>query len=675
MTFDWEALARGDLNEESEITHRRALLAVPPELRQAADELRTRLGLDAQRGDLRLLAAHDWRRYVPSGLSTDPLISPELLAVRLAQFTPERLSVPWQPGPPYKIPPEVDPVRTQSIMAFGERVNHRVLSDARLRTARVMFGFAPEEDFVREDYVVDGQGRRVLLGDIMGSMTSLANPDGRILRSVSPPYAMAFLNAAIPADRKMSFVVPQTFEEFKQAFDSSFDGQGPEVLLLSGLNVNTRVLLQMNLYARSRGVKEVWLGNYAAAGPYRILDEAFDRCFWGTGEEYLYNRFVSEEVPDYFPHPPAEEMLANVEWLRLNAQDQPERVNFQTLHISLRLGCSQFCSYCAEHMFSHGSRKPYTVDEIKAMIDDAYARGVRRVYFVDPDFGRIWKDENEGEILRYLSSKPQPMKWSCLVSVRALLEHGEEMIQNGLTSVYLGIETLAPVHGDRLDVMNRGWQSQEATKRLLLNLRENGILVFGLYMLGNPNETMAAVQAGVVALAEHLPISQISTNQPFPATQEFSRAIKNGWIFNFDPDDMRYGKMVWAPEGVLLDPDAMAAEYLAAHQQVNDLYRPGGFFDFQRRKVRGQILAEGPVSLTRDVNVQALLGDEEDLVQIGDPVSSAKPVTGPKIHPAGGGARNPKGPVYRAPGGAFHLFGWNKTMSRNPWMPSAVRFR
>ena len=75
------------------------------------------------------------------------------LEQRMAEFVPERLSVDWRKGPTYETPPEVDYVRVETMAQQGQRyrVNRSVLSQDALRDpkTRVMYAFAPEEDFSR----------------------------------------------------------------------------------------------------------------------------------------------------------------------------------------------------------------------------------------------------------------------------------------------------------------------------------------------------------------------------------------------------------------------------------------------------------------------------------------------------------------------------------------------
>lgn len=517
-------------------------------------------------------------------------ITAQHLEARLAEFTPARLSVPWESGPPYSLPPEVDVERTMFFTFSTERtaggiekINRRVHDDAALRSpsTRVMWASAPAEDF-RRTLEIAGERVEYHMGDVMGTMTSIANRE--LLHSYSPNYGAEFLAANIPAWRGVKFVSPETLEEFERAVLE----HRPDLLCLSGLNVNTNVLLKMALFARQQGVKELWIGAEAAIGPYKIIDEAFDRAFFGLGEEYLHHRLVGDDFPGLV-HPPADRMLASVKWLALGEGGALERVEFSTLHLALRLGCTQTCVYCAERQKSGGIRPPTAMEQLRKVIDDAADRGIRKAYFVDPDFGRIWGPELE-EVVQYLHARR--MRWSCLTNIRTLRDHGEMLIANGLSSVYLGIESLAPSHKNlrgknTLSILNRGWQDQNDTAGVIQWLADSGVFVLGLYILANPGETLEDGRRGVDRYLElPVPISQFSTNQPFPGTAEFVSAVEKGWIHNFDPDCVIYGRSVWAPNGERVDPREVEELFLETHKRFNDLRRPGGFVDHLKRKDR-----------------------------------------------------------------------------------------
>jgi hypothetical protein len=502
-------------------------------------------------GGLQVLAKNrnPTRRATPRGMITAMKIAE--LERRVEAFVRTPLASDWRSGPPYPVPAEVDLERTMRVTRQREVVQRRVLGDDELRRCEVLWAFAPESDFVRG---------RALMGDVMASMTCVANPPERRLFCKTPSYAREFLDAAMPG--RMTLIAPADLDEYERALAA----QRPRLVLLSGLNTNVPTLLRMSVLARRYGAEECWLGNYAAAAPYRILDEAFERVYWGAGEGYLAAVLGAEGG---VAHPPAHRMLGDVDWLT----PLRRRVRFQTLHLAVRLGCSQRCAYCAERPFSGGVRAAFSGFE--PLLDEALALGVRRVYVIDPDFGRLWSPEVEGRLLRALSERR--MSWSCLTSAVTLERHGEEMMAHGLRSAYVGIETLAGDGGAAIrSLMNRRWQRN--TETILTRLRERGLLIFGLYILANPGETPEMIWSGIERLKRLVPLAQISTNQPFPGTDEFERAAREGWIFDYHPDSMRYGKMVWAPLGQVIDPEVVESLYVAAHRAVNSLDRPGGFF-------------------------------------------------------------------------------------------------
>lgn len=596
---DWALLLAEDPSQDrfdDEDQVRQALLGAPEAAREAARELRIRFGFLAVTPRVSAWRP-DFFSDSPVPLATEPLITPEALQARMALFiTTNRLQADWYDGPPYLTPPEVDPQRTLSTIFRREVIQHRVFSDAQLRdpATKVLVAFAPDDDFLAETSVELADGRVATwtdsMGDVMGSMTAVANTDERWhLHSVTPPYPLSFLRASVPESRGIEYLVPKTIAEFEEQLKK----QRPDVVCLSGLSVNTRTLLEMQRLARLYGAKEVWLGNYAALAPYKILD-TYDRLFSGHGPHYFYHRFVGDDYQQH--HPKAEHMIANVKWVvGLDAADEPIQANFPTLHIALRLGCDMGCPYCPETSWSSGQLKPFNVDEIKAAIDDAERRGIRSVYILDPDFARVWDEALEGEVVRYLGAKG--MRWAFIGSIAAVKQHWRTMVDNGLSSYYLGVENLTPHDGDKLRDIGRPWQSMFDTVRMIHRLDAWGVTAYTTYMLAHPGETVAEERVGVARLAEAVAHSQLSLRLPLEGSNDFATALSRGWIHNFEPRAWRYASLVSAPDGRRMDPMEWRRFYYEAHRTVNAFDRPGGNRDRLRikaaRKEAGKIWVKG----------------------------------------------------------------------------------
>ena len=169
------------------------------------------------------------------------------------------------------------------------------------------------------------------------------------------------------------------------------------------------------------------------------------------------------------------------------------------------------------------------IHQFKKLLDVAYSQGIRHVYFIDPDFGRPWSTGIEKKAIEYLGKLG--FRWRLLTNVYTLQKYGNFMIDNGLSSFFIGIESLADSYAktrNRLQTLHRFWQNQDKTIQLITKMDEKGILPIGLYILGNPGETFSAMRKGIQKLKQIVPLSQISTNQPFPGTAQFFKALKNG---------------------------------------------------------------------------------------------------------------------------------------------------
>ncbi len=179
------------------------------------------------------------------------------------------------------------------------------------------------------------------------------------------------------------------------------------------------------------------------------------------------------------------------------------------------------------------------------------------------------------------------MKFSILSNVGTLKRNGRWMAKHGLASVYLGIESLAPQSGERdaLVSLGRGWQSQSETGRQISYLASQAVFTYGLYILGNPGVSPEAEALGVELLATlPVPLSQGSTHMPFTGTADYRKAVREGRIHSWDPDDVIYGRKVW-DTGDGISPEDLEGVFIDFHDRINNLWRPGGFVDWQVIKV------------------------------------------------------------------------------------------
>ncbi len=539
-----------------------------------------------QLGDITLARARAFGsgRHQACPISERPLSNPETIEDALQRFTADQLGVDWHSGPPYPSPvAEVDPLLTQDLRGHQDCVVHRTLTDQQLKDARtkVLWALAPHDDYRREIVVTLDGGERRFVQDgygFYGAMT-FVNPPELQIGGYPPSYARAILKGSLPAERGIHFLEPDTLADY----EAKLREMRPDLVLLSGIGMNTRALVAMSALANEYGAREVWLGNYAALGPYPILNKAFNRRFFGLdGERYAGQYLTGRPTTRHLP--PVEDLISGITVPYRKKGGQIDHQTYQVLHLAIRLGCNRPCAFCAERRHSGGVQHPLPPEEIRAIIDAAYEQGVRHVYFFEPNFGLNWKnkDDPEGVAIRYLASKG--MHFSCLSEVKVLKKWGQFMVDHGFRKVFPGLESLAPTHealtGGRLDALGRPWQQESETVAVVEWLTRHGVDVNGLYMMGNPGETLEAIWAGIERLARLVKTSQISTNIPFPGTDFFIQGVLQGWIHNYDPDvGLHYGYSPWAPGGMVHDPEVIRQMWVRAHLLVNSAERPGGMLD------------------------------------------------------------------------------------------------
>jgi radical SAM superfamily enzyme YgiQ (UPF0313 family) len=208
-------------------------------------------------------------------------------------------------------------------------------------------------------------------------------------------------------------------------------------------------------------------------------------------------------------------------------------------------GCPYRCSYCDRSVFSSGFRfnsPEYIVEHLKMLNRDF---GIRHVFFYDDLF-----TTDRSRVARFCELKERerlPVTYNCI----ARLEHVDlELLtllkRSGCWQVNFGIES-----GDR-EVLSkhRKFYDLDEVRRKLRMVRDTGMRVKGLFMVGLPGETEESIHRTIdYALA--LPLDEINVTKftPFPGAPVY-RTIRDHGEFNEEWPLMNCVNFVFIPHGM-----------------------------------------------------------------------------------------------------------------------------
>lgn len=197
-------------------------------------------------------------------------------------------------------------------------------------------------------------------------------------------------------------------------------------------------------------------------------------------------------------------------------------------------GCPYACSYCDRSVFSRGFRfnSPEYILEHVAMLNRDY--GIRHVFFYDDLF--TFDRKRVAEFCELKARKGIKVGYNCI----ARLEHVDAELlallkSSGCWQVNFGIESGDP----EILKKHRKFYGLDEVGNKLLMVKQTGMRVKGLFMVGLPGEDEAAIRR-TIDYALSLPLDEINVTKftPFPGApvykniREFGEFVENWELMN-----------------------------------------------------------------------------------------------------------------------------------------------
>lgn len=217
-------------------------------------------------------------------------------------------------------------------------------------------------------------------------------------------------------------------------------------------------------------------------------------------------------------------------------------------------GCPYSCSYCDRSVFSRGFRfnSPEYILEHVAMLSRDY--GIRHVFFYDDLF--TFDRKRVAEFCELKAKKGIKVGYNCI----ARLEHVDRELLtllkgSGCWQVNFGIESGDP----EVLKQHRKFYGLDEVGQKLKMVRDAGMRVKGLFMVGLPGEDAAAIRR-TIDYALSLPLDEINVTKftPFPGAPVY-RTIREFGEFDENWELMNCINTVFVPNGM-------------TKEQIDDLY-------------------------------------------------------------------------------------------------------
>lgn len=302
---------------------------------------------------------------------------------------------------------------------------------------------------------------------------------------------LRFLEANLPGLRVLEYPDWAAFE--RAILDP------PEILGISFYINETEIALEMAEFARARGVRQVWAGNYGGYSPE--VESHFDRVITGWGEEPTANALgLTPRAPDELVHPAIYGSLSS------------NLLPVMSLHglLYTSRGCPYTCNFCQTPDF-YGKSQTVPLAAIDKVLRTYAEQGIMTVNVLDENFGIFPGHSNE--VIRLL--KKYNLRWLPLARADLMLANFDKWREHGLCGAHLGVESLNPAS---LTGANKKLNHQKSIA-LLRRLSEHNMIVQAFYIIGFEEDTVDSVRQDIELLSGlDVDIVQVQTVTPYPRT-------------------------------------------------------------------------------------------------------------------------------------------------------------
>ncbi len=243
-------------------------------------------------------------------------------------------------------------------------------------------------------------------------------------------------------------------------------------------------------------------------------------------------------------------------------------------------GCPFDCSFCCVTKFycrTYRKKSPLRVIKELAQVP----KGTKLIFFVDDNFTLDYKRIMKMCDLFQEYGFHKRLLLVCQSRVDDIAKHPDmvkKMAKSGFICFFIGFESLKQMS---LNTMNKQVRLPQVKKAIKI-CHDNGITVFGSFIIGNIGETKQDTM-NTLKLMKELEIDIMMTNPltPFPGTKLWDDAVANGWVDeDFDWSTWNFTTMMRTPDMSIEEIDALL------NYSYHFFYKDLGYFLFGKKLLR-----------------------------------------------------------------------------------------
>lgn len=199
-------------------------------------------------------------------------------------------------------------------------------------------------------------------------------------------------------------------------------------------------------------------------------------------------------------------------------------------------GCPFQCSFCTIINVQGRKSRYRSPDSVEHIIRSNWRQGVNRFFITDDNFARNkdWESIYD-RIIELREEQNLDVRFMIQVDTQChkIPRFIEKSKRAGVTRVFIGLENINP---DNLIAAKKRQNKLTEYRKMLLAWKDVGIMTFGGYILGFPNDTPETIRRDIEIIKDELPIDALEffILTPLPGSEDHRVLSDNG--VNMDED-------------------------------------------------------------------------------------------------------------------------------------------
>ena len=262
-----------------------------------------------------------------------------------------------------------------------------------------------------------------------------------------------------------------------------------------------------------------------------------------------------------------------------------EQENYWTPYLEITRGCPRNCSFCTAIRVSGRKMRLRPIDEV---VDEIERRGIKRFFLTDDNFGlNFTTDPDYCSRLFDALSKLDLHSWTCQSEMSVakypdLLEHS---LAAHLDKHFIGFESVNPDNRRELGGKSKGVAN--SAEEAIRTIRETGVGVVGLFVMGFDEDTPATFQA-MWDFIRNSDLDSISTTMltPYPGTPFREVVEQEGRLLDVPWSHYDTAHVTFIPKNFTVEELRSAYDWLCRKTYSPTQIALRGYRSFRRHPLR-----------------------------------------------------------------------------------------